>query len=139
MLATGGSGIRMAWLPGPGVEFPSPRRGLRDPANARLGSEGPPPLLLALDRLEQRLEVPLAEAAGPVALDHFEEEGGAVLDRLGEDLEQVPLLVAVDEDPQLGEVAQVLGDRADAAGEQLVVGLGDAEEADVVVAHGADR
>src|SRR5579859_8153414 len=30
--------------------------------------------LLALDRFEQRLEVPLAEAARAVALDHFEEQ-----------------------------------------------------------------
>ena len=37
--------------------------------------------LLALDRLEQRLEVALAEAAGAVALDHLEEERRPVLRR----------------------------------------------------------
>src|SRR5512144_696986 len=57
-----------------------------------------PERLLPLDRLEQRLEVPLAEAAAPLPLDHLVEHGGPVLDRLGEELEQVALLVAVDED-----------------------------------------
>src|SRR6185503_21036270 len=53
--------------------------------------------LLALQRLEQRLEVALAEAQRAVPLDELEEHGGAVADRLGEDLQQVAVLVAVDE------------------------------------------
>jgi len=52
--------------------------------------------LFALDRLEQRLEIPFAEAAAAVALDHFEEQRGPILDRLGEDLQQISLLVAID-------------------------------------------
>src|ERR1051326_236925 len=38
--------------------------------------------LLALDCLEQRLEVPVSEAARAMALDHFEEERRPVLRRL---------------------------------------------------------
>ncbi len=54
--------------------------------------------LLALDRLEERLEVPLAESGGTVTLDHLEEERRPVLRSLREDLEQVAVVVAVGED-----------------------------------------
>ena len=66
----------------------------------------PPPLLFALDRFEQGLEVALAEAARAVALDDLEEHGRAVADRLGEDLEQVALVVAVDQDPEALQVVE---------------------------------
>ena len=49
--------------------------------------------LFALDRLEERLEVAVAEAASAVALDHLEEQGRPVLRRLREDLEQVAVVV----------------------------------------------
>src|SRR5260370_37090397 len=54
--------------------------------------------LLALDRLEQRFEVALAEAERSVPLDELEEHRGAVADRAGEDLQQITVLVAVDQD-----------------------------------------
>jgi hypothetical protein len=57
-------------------------------------------VLLALDRLEQGLEVALAEAARAVALDDLEEDRRPVAERLGEDLQQVALVVVVDEDPR---------------------------------------
>src|SRR6266571_2290921 len=66
--------------------------------------------LLALDRLEQRLEVAFAEAARPVALDHLEEERWPVLVRLREDLQEVAVLVAVRQDPQPAQVLPVLTD-----------------------------
>ena len=78
-------------------------------------------LLLALDRLEQGLEVALAEAAGAVALDHLEEDGRAVADRLGEDLQQVALVVAVGEDPEPAQVGDVLVDLADPSRQLLVI------------------
>src|SRR6266403_1878944 len=59
-----------------------PRRDLR--------SEIPPRRLLPLDGLEQRPEVALAEAPGALALDDLVEHRRPVLDRLGEDLQQVP-------------------------------------------------
>src|SRR6266481_8597406 len=61
-------------------------------------------LLLALDRLEQGLEVPLAKSLGTVSLRQLEEYGRPVLHRLGEDLQQVNILVPVGEDPQLPEL-----------------------------------
>ena len=79
--------------------------------------------LLALDGFEEGLEVPLAEALRTVALDDLEEERRAVLHRLGEDLQQVALFVAIDEDAEVGKLAEVFVDRADATGKQLVVGL----------------
>src|SRR3954449_4763384 len=61
-------------------------------------SEVPSALLLALDRLEECLEVALAEAERAVPLDELEEDGGPVAGRLGEDLQQVAVLVPVDQD-----------------------------------------
>src|SRR5688572_28858012 len=60
-------------------------------------------LLLALDGLEQRLEVADAKATRSMALDDLEEEGRPVLHRLGEDLEEVALLVAIGLDAKLLE------------------------------------
>src|SRR6185312_11970497 len=68
------------------------------------GLERAPARLLALDGLEEGLEIALAEAARPAALDDLEEERRPVLDGLGEDLEEVPFIVAIDEDPQLGQL-----------------------------------
>src|SRR3954447_17317600 len=79
--------------------------------------------LLPLDCLEQRLEVAVAEAARAVALDHLEEERRAVLRGLGEDLEEVAVVVAVGEDPQPPQVVPRLVDLADAVGRLLVVRL----------------
>src|SRR5436309_1933401 len=75
----------------------------RAPAETN-GSQRPAPRLLALDRLEQRLEVALAEAPRPVPLDHLEEQRRPVGHRLGEDLQHVPLVVPVHEDAQLGQI-----------------------------------
>src|SRR5919107_1818333 len=61
-------------------------------------SEVAAPLLLALDRLEECLEVALAETERAVPLDQLEEHGGPVAGGLGEDLQQVAVLVAVDQD-----------------------------------------
>src|SRR4051794_2458094 len=86
--------------------------------------------LFALDGLEERLEVAIAEAACAVALDDLEEDGRAVADRLREDLQQVALVVAVDEDAQALEVLEVLGDLADAVRRVVVVGVRRVEELD---------
>src|SRR5215211_7925689 len=88
----------------PGTSARPKRRSLQVPAQR----------LLALDRLEERLEVALAEAARAVALDHLEEQRRPVLRRLREDLEEVAVVVAVGEDPEPPEVRVVLVDLADA-------------------------
>src|SRR4051794_790522 len=60
-------------------------------------SEVAAPPLLALDRLEQRLEVAGSEPLGALPLDHFEEDRGPVAHVLGEQLKEIPVLVLVDE------------------------------------------
>src|SRR6476620_3588643 len=95
--------------------------------------------LLAFDRLEQRLEVPLAEAARTVALDHLEEERGAILRGLREDLEEVAVLVAVGQDPQAAQVVPVLADLADTIQGVLVVRVGRREEDDSLLLQRLDR
>src|SRR5207244_1872646 len=103
--------------------------------------EIPPLLLLVLDRLEQRLEVPLAEAARAFALDDLEEERGAILERLREELQQVALVVLVDEDVQRADLVHRLLDLADALRQLLVVRVGDGQELDAVrlqALHGGD-
>src|SRR5437660_5892447 len=59
---------------------------------ASRGSEVAATRLLALDGLEQGLEVAGPEAPRPLPLDDLEEQGGAVGDGLGEDLEEVAVL-----------------------------------------------
>src|SRR5690349_5833613 len=59
------------------------------PVSSRLGRQHPAPDLVALHRLEQRLEVALAEAVVALALDELEEHRAE--QRLREDLQQQPL------------------------------------------------
>src|SRR3954471_13070278 len=91
--------------------------------------------LLALDRLEQRLEVALAEAERAVPLDELEEHRRAVLDRLGEDLQQVAVLVAVSEDLQLAQLVERDPGVADPGAELVVVGIRRLEELDASRSH----
>ena len=73
--------------------------------------------LLALDRLEQRLEVALAEArARRGAGSPRRRRVGRSCAGLGEDLQQVAVLVAVDQDPEPLQVVPRLVDLADAVG-----------------------
>src|SRR5205814_3543861 len=84
--------------------------------------------LLALDRLEQRLEVAVAEARRAVALDHLEEHRRPVLRGLREDLQQVAVVVAVGQDAQPAQVVPALVDLADALRRLVVVRLRRREE-----------
>src|SRR5918994_2566195 len=95
--------------------------------------------LLALDRLEERLEVALPERRRPVPLDHLEEERRPVLRRLGEDLQQVTVLIAVGEDPQPLQGVVVLGDLADAVMHVVVVRLRRIQEEHAAVLQRLDR
>src|SRR5688500_8819810 len=111
-------------------------RGARAPrARARSRSQVAALLLLALDGLEQRLEVAHAEAARAVALDDLEEEGRPILDRAGEDLEQVALLVAVGLDTQLLQRVHRHAHVADPLGQRGVVLVRHAQELDSVLAQ----
>src|SRR5688572_15036705 len=101
--------------------------------------EIPAQRLLALDRLEQCLEVPLPEAARTLPLDDLEEHRRAVLHRLGEDLQQVAVGIAIDEDTELPERSEVLVDRADAIEQILVVRRGDAQKLNAPIAQRRHR
>ena len=68
---------------------------------AELHQRLPREVLLALDGLEQRLEISLAETAAAFALDDFVEQRGAVFHRLGEDLQHVAFVVAIHQDAEL--------------------------------------
>src|SRR5438132_10477654 len=69
-------------------------------------------LLLVLQRLEKGLEVPFAKAAGTFAFDHFKEDRRSIDNRLGEDLQQVALIVVIDKDPQFRQLLDILGNHA---------------------------
>src|SRR6266850_1782016 len=124
-------------MPGSFKACGSPRNAVRRTWRF-VGSEICAKSLLALDRLEQRLEVPLAEAPCTVALDHLEEKRRAILRGLREDLEEVAVLVAVGEDAQPAEVVPVLADLADALADVLVVRVGRREKDDTLVLERLD-
>src|ERR671935_1470582 len=84
--------------------------------------------LFPLDRLEQRLEVAVAEAAGAVAFDHLEEHRRPVLRRLREDLQQVAVVVSIGEDPVPPQNGIVLVDFAHSGGHLFVIGIRRVEE-----------
>lgn len=69
-----------------------------DTAAVWLSSKVSSLLLLDLDCFEKTLEVSSAKTIMVVSLDDLEEEGRSVLNRLGEDLEEVTLVVVVDKD-----------------------------------------
>src|SRR5205807_9954040 len=62
------------------------------------------PRLLALDGLEQGLEVARPEPPRSLPLDDLEEERGPVGDGLGEDLEEVTVVVSVHQHSQAGQL-----------------------------------
>src|SRR3954449_1952257 len=97
-------------------------------------SEVPSALLLALDRLEECLEVALAETERAVPLDQLEEDGGPVAGRLGEDLQQVAVLVAVDQDAAALQLLDRRAYVADAPAQLgvLVVGVRRRQELDAL-------
>src|SRR5204863_8948781 len=91
--------------------------------------------LFGFDGLEERPEVALAEAAAAVALNDLEEHGGTVLDRPREDLQEIPLVVAIDEDAELADLVHRLANLADPRGEVLVIVVRHPEELDAVGAE----
>src|SRR6266571_4465790 len=96
--------------------------------------EIPSSCLLALDRLEQCLEVSLAEAARAFALDDLVEQRRPILDRLRENLQEVAVGIAVHQDAELLQAIERLVDRADARLQVGVIGRGNVEELDAAVA-----
>ena len=95
--------------------------------------------LLALDGLEQRLEVAGAKASRPLALDDLEEDGGPVRDHLGKHLEQVAILVAVDQDPEPPQLVPREVEVAEAGPNVVVIRGRHVEEAHAPLAQRPDR
>ena len=61
--------------------------------------------LFAFDRLEKRFKITLTKTLRAFPLDDLEKQRRPVLDGLGEDLEQIPFFVAVDQYAELRELA----------------------------------
>ena len=63
-----------------------------------------------------------------MALDHLEEQGGTILCRLREDLQQIAVVVSVDEDLVLAKLGVVLVDLSNAVRRVLVIGVRSVEK-----------
>src|SRR5690349_985369 len=95
----------------------------------------PAQLLLALESLEQRLEVTRPEALRTFALDYLVEQRRPIFHRLRENLQQVPFFVAIDEDAEFAQLLHIFVDVSDALLDGVVVSAGHAQELDAVVAQ----
>lgn len=81
----------------------------------------PAPPLLFLDRDEQSFEVSFTETFTSFALEDLVEDGRAIFDGFGEDLEQVAFVVAVDEDAEFFQFVYAFVDLAYAVGELFII------------------
>ena len=100
--------------------------------------------MVSLNRFEERLEVASAESIVVPALDHLEEERGAVFEWLRKDLEEVALVVVVDENSlTLDRVKIFLHldiDVSEAGPQVVIVGVGDGlEENNATSLHALNR
>ena len=57
--------------------------------------------LFTFNRLEEGLEIPFSEALRPFALNDFEEHCWTIQNRFGEDLQEIPFVVTVNQNAQL--------------------------------------
>src|SRR5579875_4202935 len=114
----------------PSPSFPPSRvgKGVRGLGKLQI----PAQLLLALDGLEERLEVALAKAARPLTLNHLEEDGWAILHVLGEDLQQIAVVVAIHQDTQSRKLVNRFVNLADAIRQLFVVGGQSRQELDAL-------
>ena len=64
--------------------------------------------LVSLNRFEERFEVASSESIVVSALDHLKEKRGAVLERFGEDLQEVTLVIIIDENSLTLDRVEVL-------------------------------
>src|SRR5579859_4026434 len=89
--------------------------------------------LFSLDGFEQGFEVALAEGAAALALDDLVEECGTILDRLGEDLQHVAFVVAVDQHAKLLELVNRFVDLADTLLQAGVVAMRHLQKLDALL------
>ena len=95
--------------------------------------------MLALDGFEEGLEVAFSEGLGAFALNDFNEYRRAVHQGLGEELQQVALVVAVDQDSELAQRSEVFVDFAHAVEHLVVVGIGNGQEVNTACTEFGDR
>ncbi len=88
--------------------------------------------LFFFDRNEQRFEISFAEAFAAFALENFVENGRAVFDRFGEDLQQIAFVVAVNEDAEFLQAFDVFIDLADTFGNFVIIRIRHTQEFDAV-------
>src|SRR6185437_10364745 len=91
--------------------------------------------LLALDSLEQRLEVALTKATGALALNDLKEDGRTFLHVAREDLQQIAIVVAVHQNAELRQFLDWLVDFADARLQLVIVAWHALDELDTLVAQ----
>src|SRR6266576_4420935 len=80
------------------------------------------PVLLFLERLEERFEIAFAETLCAFALNDFKKERRSILNRLGEYLQQISLVVAIDQNAETLQRLKVFVDVADTSGQLIVIG-----------------
>lgn len=100
--------------------------------------QGPTLFLLALDGLEQRLEVALAKRLGSFTLDDLVKHRRPVRNRKRKDLKHVTFVVLVHKNSEFPENGDVFVDLADAVQEGVVVGRRNGQESAVVGAECLD-
>src|SRR5688500_13123505 len=101
--------------------------------------EVPAQSLFAFDRLEQCLEIPFAERPRALPLDDLVEQRRPVLHRFREDLQQVSIRIAIDENSELLENVDRLVDPADAPLELAIIARGNAEKLHSAIPKRRDR
>lgn len=96
--------------------------------------------LLHLNRLEQALEVANAEPSVVASLNDLEEQCGSVLNRLGEDLKKVALVIVVNQYLKLLESLNIFfylnAGMLKSLPESLVIGVGNCEELNTSLLEG---
>src|SRR6266513_2119807 len=79
------------------------------------------PVLLFLERLEEGFEITLTETLGAFALNDFEEQRRSILNRLGEYLQQISFIVAIDQNAESLQRLEIFVDVADTSGQLIVI------------------
>ena len=95
--------------------------------------------MLALYRFEEGFEVAFSEGFGSLALNDFNEYRRAVHQGLGEQLQEVALVVAVDQDSELAKWGEVFVDFAYSVKDLVVVGIGNGQEVYTPCSEFSDR
>src|SRR5438477_2645550 len=86
--------------------------------------------LLALDGLEQRLEITFAKAFRALALDDLVKERRPVLHWLAKNLQQITFVIAIDQNAQSLQRVQLFVDVPNAIQQRVIIGRRNVQELD---------